>query len=268
VTNDDLLCVQFTDALPSMIWVVALAGAFYPIVFAVLVGIVALAHSIWFGTIDGDLFFWLSLAIGCTIGGFVGFFYALFVFVAVYWLVYWLVRSLQMRGSVVWLAAFSGGLTGFMAVLPIFLDRAVDPQLFHPSWGLVIIAVIGPGLTTVMGQIAGAWGGLNAGSYVTRAANAAPLNNKLPDDIVEGISTQGNEPLGTRRFQFRIWHLLVVSAWVSLLLTLIRLSGVDFTFALELLVAWTLYQAATLWLIVVVAGWYWQWKTRRKSCST
>jgi hypothetical protein len=55
---------------------------------------------------------------------------------------------------------------------------------------------------------------------------------------------------------------------VSLLLTLIRLSGVDFTFALELLVAWTLYQTATLWLIVVVAGWHWQWKTRRKSCST
>ena len=49
-------------------------------------------------------------------------------------------------------------------------------------------------------------------------------------------------------FSFGIRHLLVISVWISLLLTAIRLSGLDFVFVLSLLVGWSVYQAATLWI--------------------
>ncbi|HMO66691.1 MAG TPA: hypothetical protein PKE47_15970 [Verrucomicrobiota bacterium] len=57
--------------------------------------------------------------------------------------------------------------------------------------------------------------------------------------------------------------------WLALLLTVIRLSGIQFELILPVLVAWLVYQAATLYcgwqLFTKLLPW---WSRRRASCST
>jgi hypothetical protein len=56
------------------------------------------------------------------------------------------------------------------------------------------------------------------------------------------------KPQAWQGLQFGTRHLLWIAAWLSLLLSIIRLSGVPFEFALPLLAGWVVYQGATLWI--------------------
>jgi hypothetical protein len=57
--------------------------------------------------------------------------------------------------------------------------------------------------------------------------------------------------------------MLWIFVWFSLLLSVIRLSGIPFEFALPLLVGWLVYQAATLYC----GSLYFKWREARLSRS-
>jgi Kef-type K+ transport system membrane component KefB len=82
------------------------------------------------------------------------------------------------------------------------------------------------------------------------------------------ISSSTNGWLSYPRIQFGIRHLLVIGIWLSLLLTAIRLSGVDFQVALSVVIAWLIYQAVTLWVGGWLVHWFGRRKARRQSRST
>ena len=114
--------------------------------------------------------------------------------------------------------------------------------------------LVGPALATVVGQIGGALGGKRG---VERIANCrmAPKIDLLrlrfavkpptaeQPAVVATTAERIPDPL---RFQFRIIHLLWLGVWMSLLLTLIRLSGIPYALIIPLLLGWGAFQAFTL----------------------
>jgi hypothetical protein len=267
--SDEPLYVLFKEELPNMILGVALAGGFCPIVMWAVFVILGIVQAIWYGALPAmSLLSLVFSAIVCTIVGVIVFIYATFVFVAVYWVVYWFVRSLQMRGNVIWLAAFSGGLAGFVAELPVFLPvLGTGPQVAGPHWGLMLAMILMAIPTTVMGQIGGAWGVWRGWSY-ERAVTAAAVV-----DSVEAVESRATESAVSRHvdekwIQFRIWHLLVLSFWLSLLLTAIRLCGIDVVAGIVLLVGWAVFQAVTLLVGGLVVRRWRRWNGRRQTRST
>jgi hypothetical protein len=267
--SDEPLYVLFKEELPNIILGVALAGGFCPIVMWAVFVMLGIVQAIWDGALPEMPLLSLAFsALVCAIGGVIAFIYATFVFVFVYWAVYWFVRSLQMRGDVIWLAAFSGGLAGFVAVLPVFLlVLGTGPQVAGLHWGLMLAMIAMAGPTTVMGQIGGAWRVWRDWSYERSVAAAAVVDN------VEAEESGATELAVGRRvdqkwIQFRIWHLLVLSFWVSLLLTAIRLCGIDVVAGIVLLVGWTVFQAVTLLVGGLMVRWWSRWKRRRQSRST
>jgi len=250
--NDDLLAAQFANGVFTIFWRVAIAGACYPIVLSGVFFVAAIV-SAFISPSNRDSFDIVErVFFNCTLGALVGFFWASAVSMAVAPLVYAVTRSLRLKGNVVWLAAFSGGLVGYIAVLPMLVGWVMDAR--HWFWEAAIVLMLGPGLTTVMGQVGGALGGRSVKEH----------------QRVTGITVLsiGDGSRGAGRFQFGVWHLLVVSIWASILLTLIRLLGIDFLSAMLLLVGWAVFQAATLWvggLLAILIG---PWWARRKSRST
>jgi hypothetical protein len=252
---------------------IAFAGAVYPIIFVVL----GIGFQIFTtGSAPGPLeFAIMSLFATPYLLGIasVGFALAGLVMVAVLPVVHLVVWSLQPRVDLIRFGAFCGGLVGFMAVMPFFFKIASGGfGAAGPTAGEVVTAVfMGPALTTVLGQIGGAWGG-------RRAVNWGRTNELEPDADAEAGSGKGDEAqtpglpdsaATATRWQFGVRHLLWVAVWGSLLLTLIRLSGIPFGFALPLLVGWVAFQTATLWIGSLVvprrAAW---WAARRQSRST
>jgi hypothetical protein len=221
---------------------IAFAGAAYPIVLVIGWSIVALALS------GMSVLEWDELGKGFAMlfvyaffGAIVGFFWAGIVAFGILMLVQLFVRSLGLQVSIIPLGAFCGGLVGFIAVMPfIFLIR-FDADLL----GLAVALAVGPALTTVMGQIGGAWGG----------------SRVRGEWAIDGPSRSG-------RFQFGIRHVMVACVWMALLLTVIRLSGVDFLLAFALLFGWLVFQVATLWIGGLLIAWFRRWKFGRQSRST
>jgi hypothetical protein len=164
--------------------------------------------------------------------------------------VYFFISSLDLRGSIVSLGAYCGGLVGFAAVLP-FLMMVLVYEHSEGLWAGVLLLAFGPCLTTVLGQLGGAWGGRRATQssdkwYLEQLAIAhVPSNSVLAEHVnVPSISHE----LTQRRIQFGIRQLMWVAVWLSLLLSLIRLSGIPFAYMLPLVAGWLFYQAVTLWV--------------------
>jgi hypothetical protein len=151
------------------------------------------------------------------------------------------VRSFGLQVSLIPFGAFCGGLVGIAAIMPIIGIIGSDADLA----GVVFILIVGPALTTVVCQIGGAWGA-----------------SRIRREPVVG------SPLRSARFQFGIRHLMIACVWVALLLTLIRLSGLDFLFVLLLLFGWLVYQAATIGIGGLLVRGFCRWKARRQSRST
>ena len=260
------LAKQFADGMFTIVLAIALAGAAYPVVVSTGVAIFAVIELLTSRDDPRVLVRGLEvLFFGCTAGAAMGLMWASLVSIAVLPFVYFFVRSLGMWGGIVWLAAFSGGLVGFVAVMPLFL--MVLFEVCQNWWQTAMTALVGPALTTVIGQIGGAWGGRRVGWYEEAVARAAIGKGGQPAAANVGDSNDLGLPSPVR-FQFGIWHLLVISGWASLLLTAIRLFGFDFSFALGLLLTWAVYQTVTLSLGSMLGRRIGRWRVRRQSRST
>ena len=176
-------------------------------------------------------------------------------------IVYLVVWSLKIRGSVIWLGAFCGGLVGFLAALPFIgvIGLSAARGATDAIWFMVLGTLVGPCLATVFGQIGGARGGLRAAQEACPEAFAAAPATSSPTDFHQDLSDGPPQP----RLQFRIHHLLWISVWLSILLALIRLCGLPFEILLPILVGWTAYQAVTLWLGGKIVRGFRTWKLRR-----
>ena len=82
-------------------------------------------------------------------------------------------------------------------------------------------------------------------------------------------SNELDDGIDMPRFRFRTIHLLWLGVWLSLLLTVIRLSGIPFELILPILLVWLAYQVATLalgsWLLLQAAD---AWRGGRQNRST
>lgn len=255
----NLLAPQLKLGWPSVILGIGLAGGVYPIVVAIAMIVFQLLAIVWFrvtriagdGAVE-DLTSLLVASMGVVMNAgsaaLFGVVWASMVAAVMLPLVYLFVLSLKLRGRITWLGAFCGGLVGFTAVLPVML---LIPELAQSSrFWVVAIVLLGPGLATLLGQAGGAWGGLRA----TRSSRSCDLEVVLTPIAIEGEnanayssdSSGDEEGSGRSPFQFGIRHLMWIAAWASVLLTVIRLSGVPFELALPLLIGWAVYQALAL----------------------
>jgi hypothetical protein len=155
------------------------------------------------------------------------------------------VRSLQLRSNAVWLGATCGGLIGFVSVCPVaptlpYMYVSTGPFGFL---GLLVAIAAGPCLTTILGQIGGAWGG-----WRSNCEQLHPTPDNQPESIANWTAGEMADSVRQSPFQFRIHHLLWITFWLALLLTAIRLTGLPFEFVLPVLAAWLVYQAVTIYL--------------------
>jgi hypothetical protein len=248
-----------------------LAGAAYPIVlaFGMSLFIIAALFTLPFArgpgrandVVEGVVMVFL----GGTVGAGIGLIWAGVVCLAILPLVYLFVLSLQVRGSLIRLGAFAGGLVGFVAVMP-FIWGEYSPAR-GSSWPeLIFLLLVGPGLTTILGQLGGAWGGWRERWY-ERAVTAAGIGERPRlEQVANSLNSDGT--LAYPRIQFGIRHLLVIGMWISVVLAGIRFSGLDYEVVLPLGIGWLIYQAATLWIGGRLVGWIGRWRARRQSRST
>jgi hypothetical protein len=129
---------------------------------------------------------------------------------------------------------------------------------------LAIILAVGPALATFLGQIGGAWGARRAAYYSRRvrfsaADVATPFDESVENSTPHAIAAP-NASTREPRLQFRIVHVLWIFVWLSLLLSVIKLSGIPFEFVLPLLGGWIMFQLATL----RVAEWLSQGRLRSR----
>jgi hypothetical protein len=206
------------------------------------------------------------------IGGVIGLMWSTFVTMFTLPVLHIVLWSMKLKPGFVWLGAFAGGFVAFIATLPI---SWVIPEMFKEGdAGLAaMFLLLGPGLATIVGQIGGARGGKGAAQAVDHmSANlhtnhlryALGLLTKPRSDAGANDSKDGSP-----RFQFRIFHILWLGVWLSLLFTLIRVSRIPYELMLPLFVGWLVYQAATLALggLIVrrVGPW---WRGQRQTRST
>jgi hypothetical protein len=248
---------------------IALAGGAYPLVLAAIwlaVGAVGYTHSVIIGDQSRPDFadaVSLLIAIGlyAVVFGALGLLWSGLVSAVTLPLVYLFVWSLRLRGSIVRIGAFAGGLVGFICVAPVTLGR---PWISSNSsaWQTFLYLLLGPALTTVLGQLGGAWGGSksreigpardsNEGLQAATWRRPAPLMTDV--DSLDGP-----------RFQFGIRHLLWISVWFSLLLALIRLCRIPFEWILPILLSWLAFQTVTLWLGGLLLPRVIRWRERRR----
>src|SRR3954468_17349958 len=133
------LANQLEIAWPGIGPAIALAGAAYPALLALGLSFVIIAASFNLpftnelgtrGLGEGIV----MVLVGGTVGAGIGLVWASIVCVAILPLVYLFVLSLQLRGSIVRLGAFAGGLVGCVAVMPFTVgdfspNRATQAEL-------------------------------------------------------------------------------------------------------------------------------------------
>jgi hypothetical protein len=243
---------------PSICYGIMYAGAAYPIVVAVIsiAFIVAqIVASLNQMTPPRNLvelaiipFFLVGYA---ALGSMLGIVWAGVLSMITLPVVYLFVRSLKLRGSLIWLGAVSGGLVGFVASLPVTLSL---PWALGrgAAFGEIFIALaLGPALATVLGQLGGAWGGWRAYKSseqfygITTAAASDHTAQRNGDQRPHDIDKTAASP-ADRRLQFGLRHMMWLMVWISLLLCIIRLSGIAFEYVLPLTAGWTVYQWITL----------------------
>jgi hypothetical protein len=266
---------------------IVLAGCAYPIVVAAAGIALSIIASIWsavFGLGGPAAVEIVSMGFGIAVfslfAAAVGFAWSGFVTLITAPIVYLFVRSLRVRAPIVGFGAAWGGLVGFVAVLPIAALIAWNSSRTGALGALLMTLAAGPGLATVLGQLGGAWGGWRAvlqRQFDDRlaASFAAGQGASLRPSEPGWESAAGNGNVNpapdmaeleqandmTPWFQFQIRHLLWITVWTSLLLTVIRLCQIPFEFAMPMLVGWLAFQSLTLY-----AGWRIQkwWSGRRR----
>jgi hypothetical protein len=226
--------------------IVAAGGAYPTIVAAAFSGFLILSAQVGVGELPSV---GMLMITACFIGTLIGLVWTSGVVVVTLPVVYLFVRSLKLHGSIVWLGAICGGLVGFCAVLP-FMLQALANENFEP-WAALLLLVAGPGLATVVGQLGGAWGAWRT----TRRrrwyepAMSLPMVDASLEPDPRGPDGDGpTTPPLPPGIRFGIRHLLWIAVWLSLLLSVIRLSGVPFEFVLPLLAGWVFFQTLTLWI--------------------
>jgi hypothetical protein len=247
---------------------IILAGGAYPFVVAVIGIVIGTIVTIWtvitggeFPSPTGELIGGIVMAMTFAfMGGIGGIIWAAIVTMVTGPVVYLFVRSLRIRGNVVWLGAVWGGLVGFLAMMPATLPLLGSFREFGSATGFIIILAAGPGLTTIVGQVGGTAGGRNALRNWQRLSNcdAALAAMKANSGVAERESEIDKTAAPLR---FGIRHLLWITFWMSLLLSVIRLSGIPFEYVLPLLAGWLAFQTATLYL----GNWLGPWWARRRA---
>jgi hypothetical protein len=234
---------QLRKGWPSVALGIIIAGGGYPLVLAAI----SLLIGIVFGmpSVPDLLSAVVFLLIYPIIWAPIGLVWTNVVVVMTLPAVFLVVWSLHLRGSILWCGAFWGGLVGFIAVLPIvFIVSSGD--------NLIEILAMGPAITTMLGQLGGAWGGRRAihrVDWYQRALNRASVNNAPEAHSGAEYPFNASDSLvKPARFQFGIRHLLWSAVWISVLLSLLRLLGAPLEVALPILGVWAVYQAATLWM--------------------
>lgn len=169
---------------------------------------------------------------------------------------YLFVRSMRLRASLICLGAILGGLVGFLgiSVAAAFAGLFSDTPISSASglWEAFLFLVLGPCLTTVLGQAGGAWGGWRAGRS-TEAATPAdvppPTGEGKPGPPPQPEEAAADAAVGKKPlFQFRVHHMLWLAAWIGVSLAAMRAAGVRFEVLLPAFGIWLVYQTATLYL--------------------
>jgi len=256
---------------------IILSGGAYPSVVALIGIVIGVAATIWsvisrgeFPSPSGELVGGIGMALMFAfMGGIAGIIWAAIVTMVTGPVVYLFVRSLRLRGNIVWLGAVWGGLVGFLAMLPATLPLLGSFREFDSVSGVIALLAMGPGLTTIVGQVGGAAGGrsalrnwrrlssydrANAAARYGEVATAGGSDSRLETNGLESV--QEVAPL-----RFGIRHLMWITFWMSLLLSVIRLFGIPFEYVLPLLAGWLAFQTGTLYL----GSWIGPWWSRRKA---
>ena len=240
---------------PLVLGLIGLIFAVVSTVFDVLVnhGSLPLAHELVAGVSFAFLFVICSGTIGLV--------WSLLVSLPTTLIFHLFLWSLRLRPSYVWLGAVLGGLVGGLAVLPPLLVALTDP-FFDDLREMLFALALGPGLTTVLGQFGGAWGG-------RRVQTLAKVPSPRGDGELQPLETaSGDElqdPTATRRpwLQFGTRELLWLTAWVSVLLAIASATPAPL-FSLTLTGGWLVYQAATLLAGWALLRWVGRWRQGRR----
>jgi hypothetical protein len=259
----------------SIVFGIMLAGGAYPIVLAVVYLIVGTAFVVWnslsgypLGSIAEELGqIFLFLVAGGIFCAFIGVVWAAIASALTMPVVYLFLRSLRVRGSLVGLGATSGGLVGFVALLPTTLTLPRSVGLSDVT-SIAVILALGPALTTILGQIGGAWGARRALYFTERdIVNAVPAASLGLAAAMGWRSTDATSQsnVSEPRLQFSIRHLLWIFVWLSLILSVIKLCRLPFEFVLPVLVGWFFYQLATLGIGFYLARRLGPWWVDRRS---
>src|SRR4051812_10463213 len=266
------LARQLEVSWPSIGPSIALAGAAYLVFLALSMSLIIIAALLNFPFTGGGPVQAKDVGEGVvivflvgTVGAGIGLIWASVVCVAILPLVYLFVLSLQLRGSFIRLGAFAGGLVGFVAVMPFILGEYSPVR--GGSWPqLIFVLLAGPGLTTILGQVGGAWGGWRERWYERAVADAGIGDRRT---LEQSATSSNNDPsLSYPRIHFGIRHLLVIGIWISVMLGGIRLSGLDYSIVLPIGIGWLIYQSATLWIGARLLSWVGRRNIRRQSRST
>jgi hypothetical protein len=259
----------------SIVFGMMLAGGAYPIVLTVIYLIVGLAFVVWnwlsgypLGSVAEDLgSIFLFLVAGGVFCAFIGVVWAAIASALTMPVVYLFLRSLRVRGSLVGLGAASGGLVGFVALLPITFTLPWSVGLSDVT-SIALILALGPALTTILGQIGGAWGARRALYFAERdVLNAVPAASLGLATAMRWRSTNATSQtrVSEPRLQFSMRHLMWVFVWLSLILSVIKLCRLPFEFVLPVLIGWFFYQLATLRIGFYLARRLGPWWAKRRT---
>jgi hypothetical protein len=266
---------------PSIVFGIMLAGAAYPIVLGALgivIGSIIIAWSLLAGMgLNSDwvqlvAFPMFAVAIGASLS-IPALMWTAFVSGITLPVLYLVARSLRLKGSIARWGAAAGGCVGFACLLPVtlILPWNLDPS--DVTLGVTIF-LLGPGLATIVGQIGGAWGGRQAEHDVRKYRDSTIGRTGDDDPPIETAqdTAESNSAVTTApepRLQFGVRQMMWTMVWISLLLSVIRLSGLSFAYVLPVLMGWLLFQATTLnvggRLLPRLERWYGR---RRASSST
>jgi hypothetical protein len=264
---------------PSICFGIMLAGAAYPVVVAtillawVMVQIVASLNGASLLPRLSELAMAPIFLTGyAVLGALLGVVWAGVLSMITLPVVYLSVRSLKARGSLISLGALSGGLVGFIALLPLSLSVPWTVSANDYS-RLFVLLPMGPGLATVLGQVGGAWGGwkatLHLANYygIVATSDSERAGQAATEMIATTTDSASRAPL--QPWQFGLRHVLWLVVWISVLLSVVRLSGIPFEFVIPLVAGWIVFQWITLHAGRRIALWIGpklqMWRERRST---
>ncbi|MEM6654897.1 MAG: hypothetical protein AAF596_03760, partial [Planctomycetota bacterium] len=243
-------------AWERLIFQTAVAGFAYPLCVAVALlpfGLFALFAGRP-GLAEDALALFIALVITIALA-LIGYVYALFGSAIASAALFGVFRLLAWRPRWPQLGAFLGALVAYLCTLPwsLSIATALVEQWFNPAaygwtvggfgFWIAVTALLGPGLATLVGQVAGARAGLINGRAEQLAARRAARADKEP--AAANINPQ----------QFSLRQMLAVTVVVSVVLTLLRLANL-LTLPMGLATSfWFVAQLSLRWPAIRLADW-------------